>query len=291
MGRPLKKRLFGNFNTPPIGGEGVLSVAIGTPGSGYAQNLTATVSAPEEPGGSTATIGVGVYSGNGAVSGYTVTLAGSGYLVAPTVSLVKAANVTTSVTGTISSNVLTMSSTTGIGVGMAVTGNANLGVSTKVATVNAGNVILTVVNAGNVTGNVTFYDAGTGAAPGTVSLTNAKDSAFLISAYVPGGSAKTGDIVKQESARRFRCTTADGTAVLCLTANASVASGEVRISCKDSNSNTYYVNKISGRTATLTRASGGSNYDWTSGQKVPWSLLAATAPTDTNPHVQAVVTP
>ena len=95
MGRPLKKSLFGNTNTGSssttaddgIGGEGVASVTIGGTWSGFTgASTTVTFSAPQLPGGVTAT-GTAVINGGGAVTGVTITEAGSGYTSAPTVTI------------------------------------------------------------------------------------------------------------------------------------------------------------------------------------------------------------
>ena len=95
MGRPLNKKLFGNRNTGSssttadngIGGEGVASVTIGGSWAGFAAGTTTvTFSAPQLPGGVTAT-GTAVINGGGAVTGVTITEAGSGYTSAPTVTI------------------------------------------------------------------------------------------------------------------------------------------------------------------------------------------------------------
>ena len=102
MGRPINKKYFGNRNTGDplstadnygIGGAGVTAVALGTAGSAYSQGLTATFAAPGLPRGVQATMSVAVYTANGAVSGYTVTDGGSGYLSAPAVTIVQPGNV------------------------------------------------------------------------------------------------------------------------------------------------------------------------------------------------------
>jgi len=90
MGRPIKKRFFGDnrFGSgriPAVGGEGVASVTVGTGASAPVSTLTVTVSftGPQIIGGSTAT-GVTVKTGN-TVTSITLVNAGSGYTSAPTV--------------------------------------------------------------------------------------------------------------------------------------------------------------------------------------------------------------
>ena len=94
MGRPLNKKYFGNRNVGSssttsdngIGGEGVASVTITNGGSNYdPTTTTVTFSAPQLPGGVTAT-GTAVIAG-GIVTGITITEKGSGYTSAPTVTI------------------------------------------------------------------------------------------------------------------------------------------------------------------------------------------------------------
>lgn len=85
MGRPINKKFFGNLNTPPIGGEGVASIAIANSGTNYAASATIalTFSAPQLTDGVAAT---GRVTTNGSRNVATVTLLtpGSGYTSAPT---------------------------------------------------------------------------------------------------------------------------------------------------------------------------------------------------------------
>ena len=94
MGRPLNKKYFGNRNIGTngttdngIGGEGVASVTIAGEFSGFTgATTTVTFSAPQLPGGVTAT-GTAVIDGSGNVTGVTITQKGSGYTSAPTVTI------------------------------------------------------------------------------------------------------------------------------------------------------------------------------------------------------------
>jgi len=94
MGRPLNKKYFGNRNTGStsttadegIGGQGVESVTIAGVWSGFTQaTSTVTFSAPQLPGGVTATGTVTITSG--APTLVTMTEKGSGYTSAPTVTI------------------------------------------------------------------------------------------------------------------------------------------------------------------------------------------------------------
>lgn len=94
MGRPLNKKYFGNRNLGTngtsddnIGGEGVDSVTITNGGSNYSSaTTTVTFSAPELPGGVTATGTATIVAG--AVTEITINEKGSGYMSAPTVTIV-----------------------------------------------------------------------------------------------------------------------------------------------------------------------------------------------------------
>lgn len=90
MGRPINKKYFGQTNIAAtgegVGGEGVASVTISGVWSGYTQaTTTVTFSAPQIPGGETATGTVTVTAG--APTAVTITNSGSGYTSAPTVTI------------------------------------------------------------------------------------------------------------------------------------------------------------------------------------------------------------
>lgn len=276
MGRPIQKKYFGN----PVGGESLASVALGTAGSDYSQGLTATVSAPQIAGGTTATVSVAVNPATGAITGYTVTNGGSGYTSAPTVTLVPATTVTRAATGTSGQSTLTLASTTGLYVGMQVTGSTGLGTGNAANSViissidSATQVTVATANDGAVSGTLTFTDIGTSGVPGTRTLTSTNPNAIKISAFVVGGSsAVNGDIVKQEASRRYLVTTAQGTSQCSLVA-AAPAAGQMTIIATDSGGKTYYVTKLTAHKALVTQF-GAAGHEFASGTSVPWSLSAA----------------
>jgi hypothetical protein len=98
MGRPIKSKFFGNRASPydnaqtggvtGVGGEGVATVVVSNSGTLYTTSttLTATFSAPQIKGGVRAT-GTASTNAAGLVSGFTLTLAGTGYTSAPTITL------------------------------------------------------------------------------------------------------------------------------------------------------------------------------------------------------------
>jgi hypothetical protein len=93
MARSLNKKYFGNRNIgttgtgdDKIGGNGIASVTIGGVWSGFTQaTSTVTFSAPELPGGVTATGTVTITTG--APTAVTITNKGSGYIALPTVTI------------------------------------------------------------------------------------------------------------------------------------------------------------------------------------------------------------
>jgi len=197
MGRPIKKLYIGNRNSTGIGGEGVASTTITGAGTGYTTGEAVTFSAPQLPGGTTAT-GT-VVATAGAVDSITITNAGSGYTSAPTVDL---------------------------------------------------------------------SGEGNGDATATAALTTSTQNAIAISAYVPGGSsAVVGDIVSQKGSKTYRVTTAQGTGECQLVAAAIPTEGQMNITATDSAGDTYYVKKLTNRTAVLLRATGT---EFETDAKVKW---------------------
>lgn len=288
MGRPLSSKYFGNRNPGSatstaddygIGGQFISSVAAGN-ATGYSQGTTVTIGAPDLPTGVQATATVSIYTANGNISGFTFTEQGSGYTSAPAVTLVKAANVVANVTGVNGSNVLSMTSTAGIFVGMKVTGNVGLGDGSDestVITVNAANVIVADNHDADITGNVTFFDAGTGVA-GAVTLGSfATDvsNAITFSSNIAGDTSSA-DIIRQISTKAFYIQTANGNvgrANLVTVDSANLTTGQMSISAVDSTGGTYFIKKISGHVATVVPDNGTV---FTANSRVRWTIGSLT---------------
>ena len=92
MGRPIKREFF---DPKPrtvngevyIGGEGVSSITFGNIGLGYySANVAITVSAPNLPTGTQATVSSIALFGNGAINTFTIS-PGTGYTTTPTVTV------------------------------------------------------------------------------------------------------------------------------------------------------------------------------------------------------------
>jgi len=216
MGRPIKKKFFGNSVSGGVGGEGFASLQVLNPlaNSGYSTSTTVTwsASAPQIAGGSAAS-GTATVSGAGRVTALNIVSAGSGYTS------------TSSVTVTLTPG---------------------------------------------TTGTAATYAVG---------LTSNVQNSIQTYAYVPGGSSGLlGDIVKQESSKRYLVRTADGTGQcrLAAVATGSLAEGQMNIIATDTLGSTYYVTKLTARRATLTTATDNGGFEYASGAVAGWTLDAAT---------------
>ena len=274
MGRPINKKYFGNRNEGGGGAEGIASVTH-TAGSEYSQGLTATVAAPDMPG-STAEVTVAV-SALGAITGFTVTKEGSGYSVAPVVTLVKPANKTPTGTGLDTELTIVVSNATGIFEGMAVSGTG-IGVGAKVVSVVKATktVTLSVANDGAVSGTITFTDAGAAGAGVAVLTTGSSklEDAIVLTARLTTTARANSDIVKQVGSRRYVVRNQDGSGVCKLVAAAPAAAGEASLVATDSSGKTYYVTMLTSHKALVTQF-GTSGHEFVSGTKVKWSLGVA----------------
>lgn len=130
-------------------------------------------------------------------------------------------------------------------------------------TVPAGTIVLTTDTGGQYQGY------------GDLNVATYNENAILITAKTTsGGTASTGDIIKQSNARSYKVKTADGTAVCKLVAKASPAVNEATINATDSAGGTYYVTKLTAHKALLTRNTGTQ---FATGQSVKWNFTSAVA--------------
>jgi hypothetical protein len=301
MGRPIKD-IYINAKDASSGGEGVLSFDVTTQGNNYSQG--ATISFAASPlGGTTATGTITVWtpqtSTNLSINRTTETLtnAGSGYIVAPAITVVKPANVTVTATafsGNLAGNILTVSDTTGLYVGMHQN-HANLAQTAHILTIWSGNGNVEMsrgVTSTFVAGqSFQFGDVGRNAVL-TATLIPAVTTGNTIqaNAWVNGGTiASAADIIKQQGSRKYRVTTVDGAGSCVLVANAAIAtangptgSGQMTIVATDSDSGTYLVKKLFDRTvvlypAAINGASAGTQFE--EDDKVSWTMNTAVAST------------
>lgn len=265
MGRPIKRKYFGVQNVADgltysdAGGEGVSSITYTNRGTYYSQGLTATV-AVSPIGGTRAEISVGVSTANGRIDTASVTTAGTGYTTAPTITLVKPANVT--VTGTNyypdTAN-LRLSSTTGVYVGM-IANTAYADTATITTIYDDGNVRFSAGGSNVSAVGFTLFDRGaSGQLTAVLASVVTTANTIQANAWTTNGTiGEQADIVSQRSSRRYKVTNATETDVCRLVANAAVVTaggprgpGEMTITATDSDAGTYLVKKLDSRTATL----------------------------------------
>jgi hypothetical protein len=127
-------------------------------------------------------------------------------------------------------------------------------------------------------------------ATSTITTTVGGSTKIAISAWIPtingGVSAKVAEIFKQESSRRYRVITTDGTGPVRLTApaylgwNAGITAGFATIAATDSVGGTYYIVKLTQQRAIVVQNSGTQIE---SGTAVKWALTgSAVAATSTS---------
>ena len=104
---------------------------------------------------------------------------------------------------------------------------------------------------------------------GQIGNTSQTGSQIQFTGFVTGGAAKTGYASRQTGAKTFKVTTADGTADLLLTAQASgsLSAGECQLTATDSDGDTYYVSKITNNYVTLVPNDGSQ---FSSGARAQW---------------------
>ena len=298
MGRPIKKKFFGNLYDNQsvngfggIGGEGVASVTFTNSGTLYSQGTTVSFSAPQVAGGVRAT-GTPVIDSAGLLRGVTITEPGSGYSSTPTLTVTTATGVAKASTGTSGVSFIYPANTTGISVGMKAIGTGISASATYVTSIVGGVVNLTWNNASTVNGSVNFVDVGSSQA-NTVTLktTNVKNDSLSFTSYLTTGSSAVsgGDIIKQESSRRYLVRNSQGVGQVRLSfgygVNHTLQAGNMHLIATDAGGATYYVTKLTARKATLvsrtntstalvTLTTDTANSTWPVGQ-AKWTTNAA----------------
>lgn len=303
MGRPIKKTFFGNLNREyygsvvqgtGVGGEGVASVSISNTGTGYSNAATVSFSAPQITGGVAAT-GHASFTSNGTntfgITDIIIDDAGSGYTSAPTITVTTATSVhaaTTGNSGVTATNTFTVASVTGIAVGMLISG-ASTGVAGRVTQINStlNRITSSVANSGSWTdaSNLYFYDFGTGFAD-SVTLTTTQLNAISFTSYLTTGTQAiaTGDIVKQESSRRYLVKNSEGEGQCRLVSTSTLTAGQMNIVATDWNGSTYYVKKLTARKAVLAQTTATGSFLVADGVATGWTLGAATGTVVTIAH-------
>ena len=311
MGRPLHKKYFGNRNIGTtgtsdnkIGGEGIASISNGTVGAiqindTYKTFPYLTAAAPTLPGGVTADLSVTweiaaiVISDDG--SGYTINQTGaSATLTGLTVQADVAPVVTINTDGSGNVSAISVAGGRGTftdvdGTGITTWGIVGAGGTNAQATVTfrVKSIAVNEKGSGYVSAPALSWSAVNGGTmPSAQSVTLTTDSglvgsstnqenALLFNAKTTsGGTSKLGDVIKQQSSRRYKIKTADGTAVCKLVASATPAFNQCNLTATDSSGKTYWVTKITAHRALLTQY-GTAGHEFATGTSVKWVLSGA----------------
>jgi len=280
MGRPIKSKYFGTVKGSGIGGEGISStITVVSTGSDYSLGSVAVFSAPQVPTGTTATGDLTISApGAGGITAVTLTSPGSGYSATATISITTASSVTKVSTGTNGESTIAVANTSGIFVGMTVTGDIALGASNapKVIAIGTNEVTVSAAHDDSFTGvTLTFADLGSGFAAQTTLLSAVSD-VIQCTAYIPaangGSSAVTGDIQEQVASRKYRVLTAQGTGPCRLVTTSSLAVGQMFIGATDSNGSTYFVKKLTARRAVLVQRTMNGSFEFNTNEAAGWTL-------------------
>jgi hypothetical protein len=142
---------------------------------------------------------------------------------------------------------------------------------TSVVITNAGSGYLTAPTVSFTGTNMTSY-----VGAGTAVLTANRQDTISIISYLPSASQSrtNGDILKQESSRRYLVQNADGKGVCTLTTGV-LTKGKMHIIATDFGGATYYVTKLSARKATVVNRTNTSTA-YVKGGSVKWTIGAAT---------------
>jgi hypothetical protein len=290
MGRPIKKKFFGNLNNPDhgsvvlgsgVGGEGVGTVIIvGTTGTNYSQGAVAVFSAPNIVGGTTATgtLTIGTPAAQGRITAVTLTDPGAGYTSTATISITKPD--TKSITADATNNQFTLtnvSSVDGIYVGMRIDGSPGVQATNYVTAVGTNTItLLKTMTATTSTNGFDFSDQGSGFKAITTITSTVLDAIQIIS-YLPTASQSRtgGDIIKQESSRRYLVQNADGVGI-CRLASGVLTAGQMHIIATDWTGASYYVTKLTAHKATVVNRYSTSTAIYTTGQVAPWTIGTTT---------------
>ena len=292
MGRPLNKKYFGNRNVGSasttdngIGGEGVASVVLNAVGA-YTTRPTFTFTAPQIPGGVTATGTItseveSVTATGGTQTGYTV---GQLITVTGTDAVLRVATIggtggddalTFDFTGGSRGNFTTLptgaqpTTSDGAGAGLTVT----LRFRAKAVVITEAGSGYTGVPTPTFTQSVTATSVLLTTDSGPVGSATNQENAIIIHANTSGGgtTAKVGDIIRQVSTRRYKVKTADGIKICALGITTTPAPFGAYIVATAASGGTYYVTKLTAHKATLKAKTGNNALD---GMAVQWTFGA-----------------
>jgi hypothetical protein len=286
-----------NYADDRIGGEGIASINWASLGTFRTTPVGLALPAPTIPGGTQAVWSALTYEVNGVVTsagktGLAVGWKGTSALFPGMIAVV------TSVSG--ANAVFSILTADGGAVGNSFTslpngGNTNTITLTKsagggaagsfVVDVNVHLIPPTIVEKGSgYTGAETFnvtVAGGMDPPAGTIVLTvdtgavgsaTNQENAILMRARLPGGTAKTVDIIRQVSTNRYKVTDGTRVGIVALKSSQASAAGEGSIRATDSAGGTYFVTKLTARKAVVTR---GTGTQFATGSAVPWTFGSA----------------
>ena len=313
MGRPIKKKFFGNLNNQGfgsvdtdsgIGGEGLATITNPVQLGSFIANSTATtvpslvIPAPALPTGVQATAQVvwevesvtvtNGLAGNNYQTGTNATLTGLGGGVVVNLATVgsgqgevQVINFATTTSNRGSFTTIPVAAETyqvvGSGVGNG-DGNQQALVKYRVKQIN----VLTSGRGYATTQDVTFNNTGViGTGPGNPGQTYSAttQNALNVTAYIPakngGASAKLSDIVKQEASQRYLVKNTDGIGQCKLVASDTPAAGQMNLIATDTNGSTYWVTKLTARRCILTRRTMSTAYLFATNGSAGWTIASA----------------
>ncbi len=143
---------------------------------------------------------------------------------------------------------------------------------------------LSITNAGSgytSTGTitVTYTPARVGGSAATLhfTLASTQQNAIKPTAFIStGSSGVVGDIIKQESTKKYLVKTAQGIGQ-CKLSTTTLVAGSMWILAEDVNGSTYYVTKLTAHKAYLTRKAMVGSYEYATGAVAKWNLATASA--------------
>ena len=281
MGRPIKKKFFGNLNAPGThgktgaGGEGIGSISVTNSGTWYSFGTLVTVSSPQIADGTPATVNYSINTaGNITITSFT---SGTGYTSTPTLTVTKASTATSTLNfGATATNTFTVTTATGISIGMLISGGG-VGLNGHVQALTGNLVTSTVNNTGTFTNStLSFTDTGTSFAA-TVGVTT-RPNAISFTSYLTTGSSGVsgGDIMKQEGSKRYLVNNSQGIGTCKLAATDALTAGNMNIIATDGAGATYFVTKLLAYRARVVNRTSTSTALVVSGAKTGWTLGTAT---------------
>jgi len=286
MGRPIKKKFFGNLSKPPIGGEGVASIAVGGTNSGKTAVTPIVIAAPQLPEGVQA-----VARAHMEVSTVVNFLAGDGYGVGDVLTLTEPGDAAVT-RATLTVTAIVDPDTNGVGPistvsittrgdyttlpadvsRYSVTGGTGAGADFNL-TFRVKSVEVTTAGSGYASAPAVTTQGGT---TFTATLTTGTGgNALAVTARVAGGTAKAADIVKQEASKRYLVKSADGQGQCKLVPESVLEEGQMNMIATDVNGSTYFVRKLTARRAVLVQKDVSGSFEFANNSVAGWTIGSA----------------